>query len=279
MPDKQSGDATVPALVRAFSIIDILAMSSVGLTKTEIARRLEIPYSSTFNILSTMESHGYVRKDEPTGRYWLGLKLISLGNIPLRDSHVRDCAAPYLEEVVKKTALTAHVATLDRGEAVYIDRREPDAFVRINIWVGKRCYAHCSAVGKALICDMSEEDMRDLIGGRLPHRTAKSITSLAQLSEELTRVRRMGYAVDDEEDEEGGRGIAAPILDSMQRVVASFGVAGTVGQIPVARCAVVGPMLAMYAAEISLKLGCPSEAVEQRFHRTRMRQRMRLKSR
>ena len=126
----------------------MLAMSSVGLSKMEIARKVSIPYSTAFNLLNTMEAHGYVRKDEGPGKYYIGLKLLSLGSIPMRDIGFRDNAAPVLEELVKQLDLTAHLAILDRGEAVYIDKKEPSGFLKINSWIGKRNYAHTSAVGK-----------------------------------------------------------------------------------------------------------------------------------
>ncbi len=124
----------------------MLAMSSVGLNKMEIARSVGIPYSTAFNLLNTMEAHGYVRKDE--AKYYIGLKLLSLGSVPMRDIGFRENAAPVLEELVKQLDFTAHLAILDRGEAVYIDKKEPSGFLKINSWIGKRNYVHTSAVGK-----------------------------------------------------------------------------------------------------------------------------------
>src|SRR5580704_16393234 len=108
---------SVPALARAFEILDMLAMSSVGLTKMDIARSVGIPYSTAFNLLNTMQQHGYVRR-EATGKYYLGLKLLSLGCVPVKDIGLRDTAAPVLEELVRRSELTAHLAILDRGEAI-----------------------------------------------------------------------------------------------------------------------------------------------------------------
>ena len=76
---------SVPALARALEILDILSMSGMGLTKMDVARQVQIPYSTAFNLLNTMEQHGYVRKDQASGRYYLGLKLLSLGRIQIRD--------------------------------------------------------------------------------------------------------------------------------------------------------------------------------------------------
>jgi DNA-binding IclR family transcriptional regulator len=210
---------SVPALARAFEILDMLAMSSVGLNKMEIARSVGIPYSTAFNLLNTMEAHGYVRKDEIPGKYYIGLKLLSLGSIPMRDIGFRDNAAPVLEDLVRQLDLTAHLAILDRGEAVYIDKKEPSGFLKINSWIGKRNYAHTSAVGKALIAYREPAEIEELWKQGMPKRTSRTITSLKKLKAELAEVVQQGYAVDLEEDEVGGRCLAAPIFDASGAVI------------------------------------------------------------
>jgi IclR family acetate operon transcriptional repressor len=252
---EKSEKYTVPSLARAFEILDILTMSSVGLTKMEIARKVGIPYSTAFNLLNTMEQHGYVRKDEETSRYYLGLKILSLGGVPLRDVNLRDTVAPVLSELVRQTGLTAHLAILDRGEAVYIDRREPNGFLKINSWIGKRNYVHSSAVGKALIAFRTTEEIEEICRGGIPKRTAKTITSARKLKAELAETRRRGYAVDDEEDELGGRCVAAPVFDAAGGVVAAIGLSGILSQIPDDRLPELGEFLRDAVMEVCRRLG------------------------
>src|SRR4051794_10206365 len=202
---------SVPALARAFEILDILSMSSVGLTKMDVARQVNIPYSTAFNLLNTMEQHGYVRKDQASARYYLGLKLLSLGSIQIRDVSLRDMAAPVLAELVRRTGLTAHLAILDRGEAIYIDKKEPESFLKINSWIGKRNYVHTSAVGKALVADMNSDEVQRIWDSGLPKRTGNTVTSWKKFKAELATVRTLGYAVDKEEDEIGGRCVASAV--------------------------------------------------------------------
>ena len=245
---------SVPALVRAFQIIDILAMSSVGLTKMEIASKLHLPYSSVFNILSTMEHYGYVRQ-APPGKFNMGLKLLSLGSIPNRDLGLRDTVAPLLEQVVHETGLTGHLAILDRGEAVYIDKKEAGGFIKINSWIGKRNYVHSSAVGKVLMAYQPKPDLELLLKKDLSKRTPKTITNSKKLQEELNRIRRYGYAVDDEEDELGGRCVAAAVLDASGSVVAAMGLSGVTQQIPDDRLPELGEAIRKCASQASARLG------------------------
>jgi DNA-binding IclR family transcriptional regulator len=246
---------SVPALARAFEILDILSMSSVGLTKMDVARQVRIPYSTAFNLLNTMEQHGYVRKDQASGRYYLGLKLLSLGNIQIKDVSLRDMAAPVLEELVRRTGLTAHLAILDRGEAVYIDKKEPEGFLKINSWIGKRNYVHTSAVGKALVAGMDPDEVQHIWESGLPKRTAHTVGSWKKLKAELAAARTAGYAIDKEEDEIGGRCVAAPVFDATGRIAAAIGLSGIVSQIPDERIPVLGEMLRSSAELISTRLG------------------------
>jgi DNA-binding IclR family transcriptional regulator len=216
---------------------------------------VRIPYSTAFNLLNTMQKHGYVRREGATGKYYLGLKLLSLGCVPVKDIGLRDTAAPVLEELVRRSKMTAHLAILDRGEAVYIDKKEPSGFMKINSWIGKRNYVHTSAVGKALIAFRTPQEVEQTWKEGLPKRTSRTITSLKKLKAELAEVVRRGYALDLEEDELGGRCLAAPILDSGGSVIAAVGISGVAAQAPDERLPILGELILAQANEISKRLG------------------------
>ncbi len=246
---------SVPSLARAFEILDRLSMSSVGLNKMEIARAVKIPYSTAFNLLNTMEAFGYVRKDAATGKYYIGLKLLSLGGVPIRDIGLRDTASPVLDDLVKQTGMTAHLAILDRGEAVYIDKKEPPGFLKINSWIGKRNFVHTSAVGKVLVAGLPGDVLEKIWKQGLPKRTSHTVTSFKKLKAELVDVVRLGYALDREEDEVGGRCVAAPVFDANGGVVAAIGISGIAAQAPEERFPKLGELVRSQALEISRRLG------------------------
>jgi IclR family acetate operon transcriptional repressor len=253
---KDDGDQyTVPALARAFEMLDMLSMSSVGLIKMDFARKLKIPYSSIFNLLTTMEKFGYVRRDEDTGKYYLGLKLLSLAGIPSRELSLRDVVAPFLQEMVRATGVTGHLAVLDHGEAVYIDKVEPDSYIKINTWIGKRNYIHSSAVGKALAAFRSEEEIDALLHAGLPKRTPRTITTLKRLRQELVRVRTVGYATDEQEDERGGFCVAAPIFNATGTVIAALGLSAVAAHLQARRFSELGETVRSFAARASAQLG------------------------
>jgi DNA-binding IclR family transcriptional regulator len=245
----------VPALERAFRIVDMLAMSSMGLTKMEIATQLGIPYSTAFNLLNTMEECGYARKDEGSGKYFIGFKFLSLANAHQSDSQLRQVAAPLLERLVERTGLTAHLGILDRGEAIYIDKRESNGFFRINTWIGKRNYVHSSAIGKALIAERPMDEIDQAWEQGLPTRTPKTIRSVRKFKNELKSVRERGYAIDKEEDEIGGRCVAAPIRDASGEVIAAISVSGVASQLSDDRIAGLGALVCEACDQASRNFG------------------------
>jgi DNA-binding IclR family transcriptional regulator len=245
----------VPSLARAFQILDTLTRSSIGLSKSELSRKLKIPYSSTFNLLVTMEHFGYVRKDESSGKYYLGPQLFSFASVQPPDTDLRSVASPVLEDLVRRTECTVHLAILDRGEAIYIDKKEPNRYFKVNSWVGKRNYPHTSAVGKALMAYRPLEEVREVWKRGLPKRTAKTVSTLRDFQRVLTETRRRGYAIDDEEEEVGGRCAAAPIWGPDGSVIAVVGVSGHVSYFPSEKFPVFGEAVRAAAAEISRRLG------------------------
>ncbi len=254
----------VPSLARAFQILDTLTRSSIGLSKSELSRKLRIPYSTTFNILVTMEHFGYVRKDEASGKYYLGPRLFSFGSVQPPDTDLRSVASPVLEELVRHTECTVHLAILDRGEAIYIDKKEPNRYFKVNSWVGKRNYPHTSAVGKALLAYRPVEEVREVWKRGLPKRTAKTVSTLRDFRKQLHEARRRGYAIDDEEDEVGGRCAAAPIFGRDGSVVAVLGVSGHVSYFPSEKFAIFGNAARQAASEISALLGFPPATAARR---------------
>jgi DNA-binding IclR family transcriptional regulator len=225
-------DYRVPALERAFQIIDMLERSSLGLTKAEIAKRLDLPYSSIFNLLNTLEAHRYARKDPETGKYYLGPRLMHGDRLVADEAVLRRVAAPVMRDLIRGTSLTSHLAVLRGGDAVYIEKQEPNGFFRLNTWVGQRVYVHTSAVGKALVSELQKNDVQDLWKRGLPSRTPNTVRSFRSFWNELRRTRERGYALDDEEDQIGGRCVAAPIRSASGEIVAALGVSAVTDHLP-----------------------------------------------
>ncbi len=222
---------SVPALERGLAILEFLSKSKHGLTLTQLTTHLQLPKSSVHCLLLTFERHGYLYRDERSGRYRLGLRLCDLASAALGGRVLRDRAMPYLNQLRDSTQLTCHMAVLEQDEVVLIEKLEALGS-RVNTWLGKRMDIHCTALGKALAAYLPTEELEALVRrrGMLRHND-NTITSLKKLKEELERVRRLGYSIDDEEEEIGTRCIGVPVLETENHAVAAISLSGTTSQI------------------------------------------------
>ena len=219
------------AVERALNILEAAANRREGLTNSEISHKLGIPKSSASYILRTLERRGYLRRDVENGRYRLGLKILSLGGDARANLDLAEVALPFMQALQERIHLTIHLAVLDQGEAVYIEKVEAPGFFKVNTWVGRRMFLHSTSVGKCLLAWLPKPEVETLLRQQgMKKRTPKTISSVPKLLADLERVRDQGHAIDDEENSLGARCVGAPIFDAMGTVTASLGVSGTLTQ-------------------------------------------------
>lgn len=218
----------VQTIERVSSLLDIVGQNPQGISIRDLSVKLKLPKGTIHRLLSSLAYFGYVRQDSKTRNYFLGLKLVELGNLLLSQIDLRKEAEPFLRELVERTKETVHMVFLDRNEIVYIDKVETDhnpSGLRMASRVGLRNPAHSCAVGKVLLSHLSKEELDRIIKEKgLTKRTENTITNPIQLMEHLKAVRVQGYAIDDEENEKGVRCVAAPIFNEAGKAVAAISI-------------------------------------------------------
>jgi DNA-binding IclR family transcriptional regulator len=252
-----SKETTSNAVERALSIIEMVAESNKGLTNSDLSRRLKIPKSSASYILRVLENRAYLQRDTD-GRYRLGLKLMSLTGDALSHLDVRDVAKPTLRDFLKKSKLPeAHLAVLDNGRAVYVEKVENEnSFIKMDIWVGHRLPIHTTAIGKVLVANLPEDEVVKILKLRgMEKKTRKSITTEQKFLREIRKVKDHGFAVDNEENAEGVRCIAAPIFDSSGKVAAALGTSSIILHIDESHLPKIVELVKNAAAKVSNQLG------------------------
>lgn len=246
---------SVPAVQRTLDIIEAMASNSHEMTITEANRKFRIPKSSVYAILQTLKSRGYVDKDD-ADRYFLTLKIFTLASTLVDSLDLRKRLYPHLRELTEKAAITGHLAVLDSGYAVYIEKVEVLGALRLTTWVGKRMPVHSTSIGKALIAHLPDEHIDQIVATRgLTRFTDRTITSSRKLKAELARVRETGFAVSNEENETGVRAVASPIFNYDGSVVAAVNLGGPAVQIKAEDFASVGRLVRAAAAAMSRTLG------------------------
>lgn len=213
----------INSLSRGVEILRLLSEADTPLGVTEIAERLRVDPSTAYRLLTTLERGGLVAQAPDSKKYAIGYGVLEIANALLRRMSVVTAADPYLRSIAALTSESTHVAVLDGARAVFVARQSGPGILRVETTVGSSEPAYCTAVGKALLADHSEEELRRLYVEPLTRYTPHTITTIADLATELARVRRNGYAYDDEELHAGVRCLASPVRDHRGWIVAAFG--------------------------------------------------------
>jgi DNA-binding IclR family transcriptional regulator len=249
----------VAALRHGLEILDLFSPDERVIGVGEMARRLGMHKSSASRLAATLSAAGYLEPaEEGRGRYRLGAKLVRLAALAGDGDDVPRVAVPVLERLVARAGDTGHVATLDGVEVVTVAVVDGWRSVRMHSTVGKRSPAHATAIGKALLAGLPDEELRRRYDGRrLERRTRHTIRSLDGLLADLAVVRERGWAADGEELEPGLRCVAAPVAGHTGATVAAVGLSGPAERLTAAVAAKLGRQVRATAAEVSAALGAP----------------------
>jgi DNA-binding IclR family transcriptional regulator len=221
-----NGVYKLQALDRAFAVLDLLSSSSAPMGLAEIAAALDLHKSTAHRFLMVLERHRIVERT-PTGKFRLGLRLSDFGSRAIEQYDLRDRAQLHLKTLVAEVEETAHLCILEKTHMVYIDKQEPERTIRMISRVGASSPIHCTAVGKAILATMSRPRVEEMLQAvQLERFTRRTMTSREALLKELDRTSRRGYAVDDEEREEGVRCAGMAILDGRGEAVAAVSISG-----------------------------------------------------
>lgn len=215
----------VTTVTRALSVLDAFEPGET-LGVTEIARRTGLPKSTTHRVLSALESRDIIARE---GRqYRLGLLLFEMGTrVPLISKRcLGDVAMPVAADLYAETGQTVHVGILDGNEVVYAIKVHGAETPHVPTRVGSRMPAYCTAIGKALLANSSQETMLQLLEHPLRPYTVKTLVRPKMLISNLSQVKEDGVAFDLEETKTGLSCIAMPILDTDRNTIAALSLAG-----------------------------------------------------
>ncbi|RAK08503.1 IclR family transcriptional regulator [Halanaerobium saccharolyticum] len=246
----------IKSLDRALDILELIVDRENGMGVTEISRELEIHKSTVYRLLDTLKFRGFLEKNEDNHKYIAGIKLFELSSKVLNDIDSRVRVRPYLEELMQKTEETIHLGILDSGEVIYLDKVESNATIRMYSQVGKRVPAHSTSLGKAIMAHLPEERVKEILAEKgMEKNTENTITEIDKLLDHLEKVRKQGYAVDDEEQEEDIRCIAGPIFNHQGKVVAAFSISAPMTRMTEARMNELAELVVEYSQKMSRSLG------------------------
>lgn len=178
----------------------------------------------------------------------------------LENIDIRDIAKDILKELMEKTGETANLVVLDGNEAVYIEKVESYSAIRYFSLIDQRAPVSVTGVGKVLLSEMARYDVINILKEKgMPKLTPNSITDINTFLDELDRVKKQGYAFDNEECEQGAKCVAAPIRDHTGKIVAAISISGPASRITMQRRDDLIKIIKQYALQFSYELGYTEE--------------------
>lgn len=245
----------VQTLERSLDILEVLAHSEEPLGVTEIGNRISLHKSTVHRILQTLCFRGYVEKKE-NERYHLGIKIVELGIRFFNDLEIRKVAAPFLAELAKILDEVVHLVLPDDGEVVYIDKSESSHVVSMRSKVGRRAPMHCTAVGKAILSTMPENEVLHILESKgMPQYTPNTITAPEKLLVNLSEIRKSKISVEEEENEIGIICLGTPVFDYSGRAIGAISVSGPASRMQEKGIERIGEELKRAGEQISANMG------------------------
>jgi DNA-binding IclR family transcriptional regulator len=252
---RESKSAPVGVVTKVLHILETLHEAPSGLQLKDVAQLTGINKSTAYRFLAHLEHEGYVFRDS-SGAYAIGVRLARLASGSSYQTTLRKLSRPVLQQLWRVTGETVNIAVLDGREVLYLDVMESSHTFRLVSQVGMRRPVYCTALGKAMLAFIPEEEQQYFFDGMAFERfTPHTIRGAAQLRKEFALIRQRGYSIDNEEAYLGSRCIGAPIFEASGKIAAALSVSGPTTRVTRERVPAVAAAAKNAAIAISRTLG------------------------
>ncbi len=250
----------VQSIGRAFAIMEEIARNRDGIGLAELSKRVGLHNSTTFHLVRTMVSLGYVRQLKDTKRYRIGRPLFALAANALDEIEMMSLATPVLEALSRETGESAHFSVRMNDTVVVLARTSGPGAFQLADRVGVVRPAYCTALGKIMLAALDDEQLEGYLARtELAPLTDNTITTPDRLRREVAEVRRAGLAVDDGEFDPEARCAALPVRDFTGQVIGALGISGPVWRLSVDTLKKRAMLVRAAADRLSAEFGYPGE--------------------
>ncbi len=254
--DAAPRNATHLSLERGLRLLEAIAFGGGSLSLAEAARRTGLNRSTAHHLLQTLVGLDYLRQDAQTRAYQLSTRPYLLTERTWSPEQIARVAQPLLAELSRRSGEGSSLAVYRDGAVTIVAKQEHDGPVRVVQDIGAQRPLHCTAVAKAILPWLPPAELAGLLARlRFERYTRKTIGTRAALEAELRRIRSAGYAIDDEEHQEGIRCIAMPVFGHAGQVLGSMCVVGPKARLTLEKLRALRAPLAQLSATLSEQLG------------------------
>ena len=245
---------SVRAVDRALDVLLCFTNQTPELTMTQIAEQVGIHKSTAHRLLATLENKRFIQRDQDTGIYRLGIRLLQMAYLTLEQNDLRRLAVPFMHHLCDLYEENIDLTVLDDTDVVFINILEGPQRVKLAAAIGQRLPAFATASGKAILGFMPEKLVRRILDRGMPPLTPHTLSTPEVLFKDLNSIRELGFAISEQELEEQINAVAAPIFDQENHPIASIAVAGPAYRLTRERMIEIGPSVAATAKEISQEI-------------------------
>lgn len=247
---------SVQSVERALTILELLSEHNDGLGVTEISVKTNLHKSTVHRLLKALIAKDFVVQEEVNNLYKVSMKLYEMGSKKIVDIDILKASKPYTRDLMNKLNEIVHLVIRDNTDIIYIDKVEADNTIRMASRVGQRSPMYCTSVGKSMLAFMDNKEVKEVWdASEIIKLTQNTIISFNEFKEELIKIRQLGYAVDNEENELGVRCIGATIFNQKGEVEGAISISGPANRIPVDRVEYIAMEVKKCADLISKDLG------------------------
>ena len=251
---------TIASVIKAVEVMEELAGSEEGLGLTEISSRLNYGVSAAYHLLNTLRLCNIIEQDKKTKKYRIGIGLFRISSMSKRQNVLVNLAQPYLDKLRVEVDETSNLLVSDRTEVVYIAQSESTQLLKMFTQLGAKAPLYCTGGGKVLLAYKSPK-LQELVLNKtsLKKFTKNTLFTIDDLLKEFETIKKQGYAVDNEEREEGVTCVAAPVFDCYSEVIASISISGPSYRLKEKGLDSIIPNVVLAAKELSTRLGYAGE--------------------
>ncbi len=252
----------IQSVERALTILDLFNEQVTELKLTDISKQMGLSKSTLHSLLKTLQLHGYIDQNPENDKYRLGMKLVERGHLVVNTMDIRQKAKKWLIELSQRTGQTTHLGILDGYEGVYIEKIEGKLAAIAYSRIGRRLPVHATAIGKVLIAWLDDAECNMLLEDY--HYTAftpATLTTREALLTALKKTRLQGYALDNEENEQGVRCVAVPVRNHESRVIAALSLSTLTSRVDDDEFRHYRLLLEKAGHQLSIALGCPAHSL------------------
>ena len=252
----KSEQNTIQSLDRAILILETLGETG-GLSLTELSNRLGQSPATAYRVLTTLELRGVAEFDSHAQTWHVGAGAFRIGSAFLRRTNLVERARPVMQHLMQATGETANLGVDNGGQVLFVSQVETHASIRAFFPPGTQSPMHASGIGKALLAQAPEPQLNAIVSAGLEEFTDRTLTTERALLADLALTRQRGYAIDDEERNEGMRCVAASVFDATGAAVAGLSISGPTARVTPERTEAFGAHVREAAATLSRHLGAP----------------------